>query len=321
MPGERLVGPPGRPERLEQPPVRLLVERERLRPALHQRDALPPLPACPRVGDQPVYRRRQPASEPLALGLEPGAERLAAGVLRAGEEVAMPMSNGLLEMAGGNVALESCGVELDGASIDANVLRRHLDGIGQSAAKLEQCLAEQLASPRALTLAPDQRRELLATHGPRGTAGQKGEEDQRLTSTGEEFARVWSLDGLKPQAPERGEAEARPGRSRTLRVERRVDARIHGRLRGPAQGMASRTGRVRLRSEGSKRMDQFSYYMIRIRHSPAQSQSESLLAGVVERLGVGEKRIFADDAELLRLLRAWSEWPTNMGSSVERDKT
>jgi hypothetical protein len=58
-------------------------------------------------------------------------------------------------------------------------------------------------------------------------------------------------------------------------------------------------------------MDQFSYYMIRIRHTAAEPQTESL-AGIVERLGAGEKQKFADGAELLRLLAGWSEGLSNM---------
>jgi hypothetical protein len=67
-------------------------------------------------------------------------------------------------------------------------------------------------------------------------------------------------------------------------------------------------------------MDQFSYYMIRIRHSPAEDRLEPLLAGVVERLGSGEKQNFADGAELLRLLSGWTERHPNMRSVPGRGK-
>ncbi len=71
-------------------------------------------------------------------------------------------------------------------------------------------------------------------------------------------------------------------------------------------------------------MDEFSYYMIRVQHvqcspgdqhSDAGRQLEPLvapLAGVVERLNSGEKRSFADGAELLRLLNGWREGLNNM---------
>ena len=58
-------------------------------------------------------------------------------------------------------------------------------------------------------------------------------------------------------------------------------------------------------------MDQFSYYMIRIRHSPADDRPEPLV-GVVERLGTGEKQNFADGEALLQLLSGWTEGPPNM---------
>ena len=59
-------------------------------------------------------------------------------------------------------------------------------------------------------------------------------------------------------------------------------------------------------------MDEFSYYMVRIRHSPAEDRPEDPLAGVVERLGSGEKQKFADGGELLRLLTGWTEGLPNM---------
>ena len=59
-------------------------------------------------------------------------------------------------------------------------------------------------------------------------------------------------------------------------------------------------------------MDEFSYYMVRIRHSPPDDRPEDTLAGVVERLGLGEKRSFADGEELLRLLSGWTEGLPNM---------
>jgi hypothetical protein len=58
-------------------------------------------------------------------------------------------------------------------------------------------------------------------------------------------------------------------------------------------------------------MDQFSYYMIRIRHSAAEDRPDPL-AGVVERLGSGEKQNFAAGEELLRLLSGWTEGLPNM---------
>jgi hypothetical protein len=64
-------------------------------------------------------------------------------------------------------------------------------------------------------------------------------------------------------------------------------------------------------------MDEFSYYMVRIRHSPAEDRAEDraeALAGVVERLGSGEKQKFADGGELLRLLTGWTEGLPNMRS-------
>ena len=69
-------------------------------------------------------------------------------------------------------------------------------------------------------------------------------------------------------------------------------------------------------------MDQFSYYMIRVQHPPADhapadrdaptEHRREQLAGVVEQLATGEKRSFADCDELLRLLNGWGEGRNNM---------
>jgi hypothetical protein len=67
-------------------------------------------------------------------------------------------------------------------------------------------------------------------------------------------------------------------------------------------------------------MDQFSYYMIRIRHSPTEDRPDPL-AGVVERLGSGEKQHFGDGDELLRLLSGWVEGPPNMRPLTKGGKT
>ena len=66
-------------------------------------------------------------------------------------------------------------------------------------------------------------------------------------------------------------------------------------------------------------MEQFSYYMVRVRHSSTENPPESL-AGVVERLGSGEKQRFADGEELLRLLSGWIEGLHNMRPAAERGK-
>ena len=59
-------------------------------------------------------------------------------------------------------------------------------------------------------------------------------------------------------------------------------------------------------------MEQYHYYMIRIQRAPAQSQPEPPLAGVVERLGSGEKQSFGDGTELLRMLNDWTDSAPNM---------
>jgi hypothetical protein len=48
-------------------------------------------------------------------------------------------------------------------------------------------------------------------------------------------------------------------------------------------------------------LDDFDYFMIRIRRDPSGG-TEPLIAGTVERIGTGQKLIFATGDELLRIL-------------------
>ena len=66
-------------------------------------------------------------------------------------------------------------------------------------------------------------------------------------------------------------------------------------------------------------MDRFSYYMIRIRH--AVEDRTDALAGVVERLGSGQKQDFAGGEELLRLLGRWIDGRPNMPPVIGGGKT
>lgn len=66
-------------------------------------------------------------------------------------------------------------------------------------------------------------------------------------------------------------------------------------------------------------LDEFTYYMVRIRHSPADDRD--LLAGIIERLGSGEKQGFAGADELIRLLNAWTEGAPNMRVGTDRSKS
>jgi hypothetical protein len=58
---------------------------------------------------------------------------------------------------------------------------------------------------------------------------------------------------------------------------------------------------------------EFDYFMIRVLRISAE-RGAGTLSGVAERLGTGEKRSFASDSELLRIVRGESPHPTNMQS-------
>lgn len=47
----------------------------------------------------------------------------------------------------------------------------------------------------------------------------------------------------------------------------------------------------------------FSYFMIRLHHEASESAGD--VAGIVERLGTGEKRTFANGRELVALVSGW----------------
>ncbi len=57
-------------------------------------------------------------------------------------------------------------------------------------------------------------------------------------------------------------------------------------------------------ASGSGELRRFAYFMVRLQRPAAGG--DTTLAGVVERLGTGEKREFASAAELYDLLELWS---------------
>jgi hypothetical protein len=63
------------------------------------------------------------------------------------------------------------------------------------------------------------------------------------------------------------------------------------------------------RTGETENVDRYNYFMVRLSGSDADPGHFS---GVVERLGSGEKRTFADQDELLRLFSSWSVPPANM---------
>jgi hypothetical protein len=51
-------------------------------------------------------------------------------------------------------------------------------------------------------------------------------------------------------------------------------------------------------------MDRFVYFMVRVRH-PGIGEPADALSGVIERLGVGEKKSFATANQLFDLIMTW----------------
>lgn len=65
-------------------------------------------------------------------------------------------------------------------------------------------------------------------------------------------------------------------------------------------------------------MLEFRYFMLRVRVEPEQSPAEvPALAGVVERLGSGERRDFSSAEELLRVMATWTDGAPNVPSATE----
>ncbi|MGH7720718.1 MAG: hypothetical protein ACREON_17965 [Gemmatimonadaceae bacterium] len=56
-------------------------------------------------------------------------------------------------------------------------------------------------------------------------------------------------------------------------------------------------------------LERFDYYMLRLTRS---DEAPDRVAGMVERLGTGEKRSFDTPEQLLRLVRSWSAPEPNM---------
>ena len=56
-----------------------------------------------------------------------------------------------------------------------------------------------------------------------------------------------------------------------------------------------------------ERAERFAYFMVRVQRSAAAAgETDGPIAGLVERLGTGEKERFASGEELLRLVDQWS---------------
>jgi len=53
-------------------------------------------------------------------------------------------------------------------------------------------------------------------------------------------------------------------------------------------------------------VDEFAYFMIRVRRKAGKGAEGSPLTGVIERLGSGEKYAFENAKELVRLVNTWS---------------
>jgi len=71
-------------------------------------------------------------------------------------------------------------------------------------------------------------------------------------------------------------------------------------------------------------VDEFAYFMIRVRRETGKGAEDVPLSGVIERLASGEKSTFDGSEALIRLVRAWSlptspmqEGSTDVGSTRE----
>lgn len=65
-------------------------------------------------------------------------------------------------------------------------------------------------------------------------------------------------------------------------------------------------------------MDEFQYFMVRVRHESTAAATRDTLKGIVEQLGSGEKRAFTCPPELVELLTSWPDGSANItpGSST-----
>ena len=60
-----------------------------------------------------------------------------------------------------------------------------------------------------------------------------------------------------------------------------------------------------VRTSEGRESNGFSYFMIRVHHEAGEGAGRAEVAGVVERLGTGEKRAFASGQELVDLVGGW----------------
>ena len=65
-------------------------------------------------------------------------------------------------------------------------------------------------------------------------------------------------------------------------------------------------------------MLEFRYFMLRLRVGPeAATTSTQMVAGVVERLGSGERRDFSNAEELVQVMKTWTDAAPNVQAATE----
>ena len=65
-------------------------------------------------------------------------------------------------------------------------------------------------------------------------------------------------------------------------------------------------------------MLEFRYFMLRLRVGPEPATTSAhIVAGVVERLGSGERRDFSSAEELMRVMSTWTDDAPNVQAATE----
>ena len=137
MDGRGVGRPPAHLERFDQPEVSGLIESQRGRPPLGDCDRLGPVASDLGVSYQALHRAAQMTVQPDPFVLDPSAEPIAADVLRAIEEVALPAVYGAPKLAGRDISLEGGDVQFHGVGNQTNGFGVDLDPLRDRLLELE----------------------------------------------------------------------------------------------------------------------------------------------------------------------------------------
>src|SRR5688572_31218911 len=165
---------------LHRAPVGLLVVGKCAAPFLCHRDGAAPVARGAGAIHQPAIHSRQLSLETCALLLDPGAKLFGTQILASRQKIPPPELCSLILLARLDRQLEGSQIELDGAGAESHGVWSDLEGVSQLGLELGEGLAERVAGPGLVAMAPEQCGPLGPGYSPRAPPGQGREDRKRV---------------------------------------------------------------------------------------------------------------------------------------------